>query len=52
MLAHYSPTARVKVTADASSRGLGAVLTQLNKGFVVSNLTVRIFVSSMLLYRA
>ena len=32
MLAHYSPTARVKVTEDASSHGLGAVLTQLNKG--------------------
>eukprot|EP00731_Ephydatia_muelleri_P025773 Em0017g856a len=32
VLAHYSPTARVKVTADASSHGVGAVLTQLNKG--------------------
>ena len=32
VLAHYSPTARVKVTADASSHRLGAVLTQLNKG--------------------
>eukprot|EP00731_Ephydatia_muelleri_P004100 Em0002g276a len=32
VLAHYSPTARVKVTANASSHGLGAVLTQLNKG--------------------
>ncbi|KAL5506010.1 hypothetical protein EMCRGX_G007569 [Ephydatia muelleri] len=32
VLAHYSPTARVKVTADASSHGLGAVLIELNKG--------------------
>ena len=36
VLAHYSPTARVKVTADASSYGLGCCVNTVEQGRVAT----------------